>query len=95
MRLPAVGSVRGLADRAVPAAVRPVTARLGLGSALRGVGEARTDSVLHGMDGSVSRGRLGRVGADFVEVLEVWADEAASRSVETVPFGALAAVRSA
>ena len=66
----------------------PVTARLGLGSALRGVAETRADAVLHRLDGSLLRGVLGRVGADFVEVR---VGEAGT--VEVVPFGALAAVR--
>jgi hypothetical protein len=46
--------------------------------------------VLHRVDGSLSRGRLGRVGADFVEV----ADGETRWGVETVPFASLAAVRS-
>jgi hypothetical protein len=44
--------------------------------------------VLHGTDGSLLRGVLGRVGADFVEVRT---DERGV--VEVVPFDALAAVR--
>ena len=88
VRLAAVGSLRGLADRAVAAPARSVTARLGLGSALRGVAETRADAVLHRTDGSLLRGVLGRVGADFVEVRTGEAG-----TVEVVPFGALAAVR--
>ena len=88
VRLAAVGSMRGLADRAVAPPARPVTAGLGLGSALRGVAETRADTVLHGTDGSLLRGVLGRVGADFVEV------RTGERGVvEVVPFDALAAVR--
>jgi hypothetical protein len=86
--LAAVGSLRGLADRGVADRARPVTARLGLASALRGVAESRAEAVLHGLDGALLRGVLGRVGADFVEVR---AGE--SGGVEVVPFGALAAVR--
>ena len=67
---------------------RPVTARLGLGSVLRRLGEARAETVLHRVDGSLLRGLLGRVGADFVEVA------AADGSLDVVPFAALAAVRS-
>ena len=88
LRLAAVGSLRGLADRGVAAQARPVTARLALGSALRGVAGSRTDVVLHGLDGTLLGGVLGRVGADFVEVR---VGEAGA--VEVVRFGALAAVR--
>jgi hypothetical protein len=90
VRGPAIGSMRGLRDRAVAAASRPATARLGLASALRGIVDGRGTAVLHRIDGSLLRGRLGRVGADFVEV----ADGEARHGVETVPFVSLAAVRS-
>jgi hypothetical protein len=85
--LDAVLSLRGLADRGVPAEARPVTARLGLASALRRVAEERAEVLLHRVDGSLDRGVLTRVGADFVELL--------ARESEVVPFAALAAVRSA
>ena len=88
---PAIGSVRGLADRAAPAEVRPVTSRLGLSSALRGVSEARVEAVLHGRDGSVTRGVLDRVGADFVEVR---VGDVRAGYLQTMPFDGLAAVRS-
>jgi hypothetical protein len=90
VRLAAVGSLRGLGDRAVAPPGRSVTARLGVGSALRGVAETRADTVVHRTDGSLLRGVLGRVGADFVE-LRV----GEGGQVEVVPFGALAAVRTA
>jgi hypothetical protein len=90
VRLPAVRSLRGLRDRAVTGASRPAAARLGLASALRVVVEDRSTAVLHRVDGSLSRGRLGRVGADFVEV----AHGETRWGVETVPFASLAAVRS-
>jgi hypothetical protein len=91
VRLAAVGGVRGLSERAVAEQARPVTARLGLGSALRGVVEARTEVVLHRVDGTQVPGTLRRVGADFVEVA---VGEGRSGYLEAVPFGALAAVRS-
>ncbi len=47
--------------------------------------------MLHRTDGSVLRGLLGRVGADFVEVA---LPGDAQGYVEVVPFEALAAVRS-
>jgi hypothetical protein len=86
----AIASVRGLSGRAVAAEVRPVTSRLGLASALREVAQARGQAVLHGRDGSVVRGVLERVGADFAEVL---VGEGHGHLV-TLPFPALAAVRS-
>jgi hypothetical protein len=88
VRLAALSSVRGLGERAVPAEARPVTARLGVGSALRGVAESRAETVLHRLDGTLLRGVLGRVGADFVELLAV-------EEPETVPLAVVAAVRSA
>jgi len=81
----ALVSVRGSADRAVPDAVRPLTARLGLGSALRRLAEEQGEVLLHRVDGTVARGVLGRVGADFFELWE--------REAELVPFAAVAAVR--
>jgi hypothetical protein len=78
--------LRGLADRGVPAEARPLTTRLGLASALRRLAEAQGEVLLHRADGTLARGTLARVGADFVE-LRV-------RDTEVVPFAALAAVRS-
>ena len=87
----AIGSLRGLAERGIPAAVRPVTARLGLASALRGVAEARGEVLVHRADGSTVRGGVGRVGADFLEVL---VGEPRAGYAETVPLAAVTAVRS-
>ncbi len=91
VRLASVTTLWGLADRGLAAAARPLTARLGLGSVLRGIAEARTEAVLHRVDGSTLRGGLARVGADFVEVVAAGEDQ---RRVDVVPFDALAAVRS-
>ncbi|MEP7089699.1 MAG: hypothetical protein ABI776_06265 [Nocardioidaceae bacterium] len=88
LRLSAVGSLRGLADRGAVAGARPVAAGLGFASALRSVAEARRDVLLHRLDGSVMLGSVNRVGADFVEVRVADAGH-----LETVPFGAVAAVR--
>jgi len=88
---PAVASLRGLSDRALGPEVRPLTARLGLTSALREVADARADAALHHRDGSLTRGTLERVGTDFVEV-RVGEDRRSHRL--TVPVSALAAVRS-
>jgi hypothetical protein len=84
--LAGIVSLRGMAERGVPVEARPITARLGLSSALRRVAEERAEVLLHRVDGSLDRGVLTRVGADFVE-LRV-------RDTEVVPFSALAAVRS-
>jgi hypothetical protein len=84
--LPAVVSVRGLAGGGVAPEARPVAARLGLGSALRGLAEGRGEVVLHRLDGQTLRGLLARVGLDFVEV-------GTRERVDVVPFGAVAAVR--
>jgi hypothetical protein len=86
----AVASLQGLSDRALGPEVRPVTSRLGLSSALRGVADARADAVLHHRDGSLTRGPLARVGADFVEVR---GGQEPRRHTLTVPVLALAAVR--
>jgi hypothetical protein len=89
-----VRSVRGLADRGRTAPARPVTARLGLGSVLRGVADDHGEVALHRVDGEVLVGLLGRVGGDFVELRPV-ADPPAGPGgyVDLVPFAALAAVR--
>lgn len=66
VRLPEVLSVRGASARSVAAESWPVTSRLGLGSALRGVvGEP---CVVRCVDGGRLEGVLVRVGADFVEI---------------------------
>ncbi len=92
VRLAAVGWLRGLGERAVPEQARPLPSRLGLASALRSVAELRLEAVVHRVDGSSTRGILVRVGAD---VVDLGTGEAGSGRVETVPFAAIAAVRSA
>lgn len=86
----AIGSVRGLSSRSVAPEARPVTSRLGVASALREVADPRGQAVLHCSDGSVVRGVLERVGADFVEAR---VGEGRGQLL-TLPFAALAAVRS-
>jgi hypothetical protein len=81
-------SVRGLGAGARPEAARPVTARLGVAAVLRRVADAREDIVLVRADGEHRRGRIGRVGADFLEL------GSRPSGVEVVPFGALGALRS-
>jgi hypothetical protein len=82
-------SVRGLASRSAPEVTRSVTTRLGLASALRAVAAAGDTVAVTLVDGVVRRGRLGRVGADFVELLTE------SGRTEVVPMSAVASVRRA
>jgi hypothetical protein len=85
----AVGSVRGLLDRVAPSGSQPVEGRLGMGSVLRGLVAARSEVVVHRMDGRSTRCTLGKVGADFMEVCAAEGGHA-----EVLPFTAVAAVRS-
>ncbi len=85
--LTALMTVRGLSQRAVPASVRGPLSRLRLGSVLRGLSDEAEPVVVVLLDGEVRRAALGRVGADFVEVV------AADGGAEVVPFSAVAAVR--
>jgi hypothetical protein len=94
IRTAAIRSARGLSQHGRMEPARPLTARLGLTSALRGVAETRSSVVVHHLDATSQRGLLGRVGADFVE-LAVGDDAAAAAPVgvvEVVPFCHLAAV---
>jgi hypothetical protein len=93
VRAEAVTSVRGLSPQGRGAEARPITARLGLASALRGLAETRAVVVVHHVDGTSSRGVLGRVGADFLEV-RVGEESPSGGAIEVVPFPALAALRS-
>lgn len=86
----AVTEVRGMSPRAVAESVRPLGAGLGMGSALRGVAEQEGAVVVRTVDGAARTGRIGRVGADFVEV---WSPSAGA-GPRVVPFHALAAVGS-
>jgi hypothetical protein len=97
--LTAVVSLVGLrAWSEVPGSAGQVFARLGLGSALRGIARDRLPVQVGLTDGSVVSGTVDRVGADFVEVSEHGPGEPRRRSevaaVRTIPFGALALVRS-
>lgn len=87
VHLAAVGYLRGVSDRAVGEPARPLTARLGLGSALRWLAETRLPVLVRRTDGGGCTGVLGRVGADFVEVRD-------RADVLLVPFAAVAAVGS-
>jgi hypothetical protein len=88
IRLAAVGSVRGLTERALGAAARPLTARLGIGSVLRRLAEAGDEVVVQSLHGDRQRGVLGRVGADFVEL-----GGPVGRPTDVLPFTAFAGIR--
>lgn len=87
VRLAAVGLVEGLEVSSVPDPVLPLTARLGVGSALRRAARAGSGCSVRLVGGSHLAGSLGRVGADFVE-LETPA------GVRVVPLAAVAALSS-
>lgn len=83
--LDAVETVQGLPGRAVPPEAWPVTARLGIGSALRALTGERC--LVRLRSGGQLDGRLARVGADFVEL------EQEGGGTLLVACNALAAVR--
>ncbi len=97
LRLDAVQRAAGLSERALDEASRPLSARLGLGSALRGVAAERSEVRAHLRDGAVLRGQVGRVGADFLEISvgdgAAWDADRGRHRRELVPFRALAALR--
>jgi hypothetical protein len=97
--LAGVVSLAGLrAWTGAPGEAGQVFARLGLGSALRAIARDRSPVQVCLGDGSVVSGTVDRVGADFVEVTEHGSGEARRRGavtgVRTIPFAALALVRS-
>jgi hypothetical protein len=87
--LDAVSAARGLSTRSVPEVAWPAVARLGLGAALRRLGDAGERCVVHLAGGQSVDGTVGRVGADFVEVRAGERDQ-----VVLVAFAGLAAVQS-
>ena len=88
----AVRAVTGASGRAVSVAARPVTTRLGLRSALRGLAEGRSEVLVHDQHGAITRGRIDRVGADFVELAQ-WPAEVRAPMPALLAFGGIAAVR--
>lgn len=94
----AIRSVAGLGrSSAVPATgSAPVTARLGLRSALRGIARDRSPVRVHLRDGGALDATVDRVGADFVEVARHAPGEPRRRGevrdVLLVPLSALAIV---
>lgn len=89
VRLDAVAHVRGAAPRSVPEVAWSPLDRLGLGSALRRLADEEVDVVVHGRDGVRREGRVGRVGADFLELV------APGGQVGLVALAHVVAVRSA
>ena len=98
LRLDAVTRVSGLGEQAVDPRHRALVARLGFGSALRGVAEDGVPVLVHLLDGTQARGWPRRVGADFLELRSeqdaAWGDGAGGR-VEVLAFAAVAGVRRA
>ncbi|NPC95946.1 hypothetical protein [Nocardioides sp. zg-DK7169] len=87
--LGAVRAVEGLSERAVPEVAWSPLARLGLASALRRLAEAGERCVVVTRGATSYDGRLGRVGADFVEI-----ETGAARRVLLLAFDAIAVVQS-
>jgi hypothetical protein len=69
VRLAAVKGADGASARSLPEVAWSPVSRLGLGSALRRLADSGAECRLHAVDGTIRDGRLGRVGADFVELL--------------------------
>ena len=89
--LSAISAADGLDDRSVPEVAWSPLSRLGLGSALRRLGDAGERCVVHLRDGGRHDGTPARVGQDFVEVSE---GHGRGARVSLVAFGAIAAVQS-
>lgn len=87
----AVALLRGASARSVAEPARPVTARLGFGSALRGLVADASEVVVHTVSEVPLRLRVLRVGADFAEVIDVGATDV--RRSLVLPFAAVRAVR--
>ena len=88
VHLAAVEEVLGASPRSVPEVAWSPLTRLGLGSALRRLGDAGERCLVHLRAGGRAEGRVLRVGADFAEV-----EEAPGR-VQLVAYAAIAAVQS-
>ena len=69
VRLAHVVTVAGVSERSVPEVAWSPVARLGIGSALRGLADAGARCLVHTADGASYDVVIGRVGADFVEVV--------------------------
>jgi hypothetical protein len=85
IRVPTIQTVRGAPSSAIAPEAWSVTSRLGLASALRGL--AGEECVVRLLDGTSVAGRVGRAGADFVEL------RTDASATALVAYAALAAVR--
>ena len=90
VRSEALAAVHGAPTRSVSDQALGVVRRLSLGSVLRGLAEADGACLLHLVDGARLEGRLGRIGADFVEARLL---PALGEGHDLLPFSALAAVQ--
>jgi hypothetical protein len=95
VHLPCVTRMSGLGPRALAPEARGVLARLGLGSVLRRLAESRSPVLLALTDGAQVRGGVGRIGADFVEVLVERSEPGTRAAVgpDVMPLAAVAALR--
>lgn len=84
----AVFSAAGLSTRAAAEETWSVLDRLGLRSVLRGLARSSAECVANAADGHQVTGRVGRVGADFVEL------RVGEGTVHVVPTRALSALQS-
>ena len=89
--LEAIAAVEGVDQRSVPEVAWSPLTRLGLGSALRRLGDAGERCVVHRRDGGRHDGVPARVGQDFVEISE---GHGAAARLSLVAFPAIAAVQS-
>jgi hypothetical protein len=89
--LEAIAAVEGADDRSVPEVAWSPLARLGLGSALRRLGDAGERCVVHRRDGGRHDGVPARVGRDFVELRE---GHGPGARLSLVAFAAIGAVQS-
>ncbi len=89
--LDAIAVADGLDDKSVPEVAWSPLSRLGLGSALRRLGDAGERCVVHLRDGERHDGTPERVGQDFVELRQ---GHGSGSRLTLVGFGAIAAVQS-
>jgi hypothetical protein len=87
--LAAIGVLGGIAPGSQPVEARPLTARLSLRSALRGLAEDRRQCMVQLRGGRTVPGNLLRVGADFVELRQGGTGESV-----LLPLAAVAVVQS-
>lgn len=87
VRTPAVTTVRGASERAVPAEAWSPIDTLGYASVLRRLADEQEACSVHLVDGARHHGRVARVGADFFELV------AGSGVVDLVAVDAVAAIR--